>query len=328
MTPLLLLQQALRQKAANQQSDIDRIANRLEPKLRKIFLEAVIKAQGIIDLDKLARLILSGNLPVIEHEAGVDKWTSVYSPMKTSMREAVIAGARVAADKLGIAMHGGEQGPPSDGGVQPVRPPEPPSGSLSIRFDLINHHAVTYADKKLPKLAEVLKENGREMIRGIVAEAVSGKYTVQTAAKQIREHIGLTARYSAAVEKLRADLIAQGVTGDKLEGKVQRYSTQLLNARAKTIARTEIIQAQVAGQRALWHEAVRNGVFDKSAARTQWSTTEDERTCPICAEMDGQEIPFGGEYVHPELGHVNVFGDPLVPGSAHPNCRCREKLIL
>lgn len=294
MTPTLLLQQAIQRKAATVPA-IDRIANRLSPQLRKRFLAAVQASKDRVDLEMLARAVQAGNVPQAQLAVLLGEWPEKYGELAIDLRAGFLAGGQYAYELL-------------------------EGSSYNLRFDLINPYAVNYAQRKLPQIVQAYVDDAKTIIRDIITEAVSGKYTAQTAAIEIRNHIGLTDRYSRAVSRYREELASQGVTGEKLEGKAERYAAKLLRSRSKTIARTEIIQAQVAGQRALWNEGANSGVFNRNTARLQWNTHEDERTCEFCLAMDGQEIPFGGAYTHPERGSVNIFGDMLMPGNAHPNC--------
>lgn len=302
MTPLLLLQQAIRQKAASTTA-IDRIANRLEPQLRKRFLAAVQASKDRVDIEALARAVQTGNVSQAALAARLNEWPEKYGELAIDLRAGFLAGGQYAYELL-------------------------EGSSYNLRFDLVNPYSVSYAQRKLPQIVQAHVEDAKQIIRDIITEAVSGKYTAQTAAQEIRNHIGLTDRYSRAVVKYREELAGEGITGEKLDGKVERYAAKLLRSRAKTIARTEIIQAQVAGQRALWNEAANTGVFDRHTARRKWVTHEDERTCELCMALDGQEVPFNGVYTHPELGNVNIFGDVLNGPTLHPNCRCSEDLIL
>lgn len=323
MTPLLLLQQAIRQKVAVTPA-IDRIANRLEPQLRKRFLAAVQAAKGDIDLVALERAVIAGSTMLAEDAVDVDEWEETFAPVKIDSRAGFVAGA-LAAYAIIEQMSGGI--PPQEQFPMPNDAPENPFRLIG-KFDLINPESVRYAERKLPEIVGAYREHARENIRDIVTEAVSGKHTVQEAAQLIKQEIGLTRQYAKAVRSYREKLIAEGMQQDKVAKKVERYRDKLLRARAKTIARTEILQAQAAGQRVLWNEAARNGLINRQTAKNVWVTHFDERECPICAELDGQEVPFGSVYTHPVLGSLNSFGEPLLPTHAHPNCRCSEDLIL
>ena len=312
MTALLLVQQALKQRRKATLSDqqaIERIARRLAPQLRKRFLAAVQASKGRVDLEALARAVQSGNISQAQLAMKLQEWPEKYGELAMDLRAGFLAGGSTAYEIL-------------DG------------ARFNMRFDLINPYAVSYSSRKLPQLVESYKEDARRIIRDIIADAISGKYTPQTAAREIRDHVGLTERYSNAVTNYRLQLLAEGITGERLEAKVGRYAAKLLNSRARTIARTEIIQAQVSGQRALWNEAANQGLFNRMTAKRVWRTHEDERTCPLCMAMDGQVIAFNGIYTHiaedsedASLGNVNVFGEILNAPPLHPNCRCREDLV-
>lgn len=311
MTPLVLIQQAMKQRRAKAPaSAIERLARRLEPKLRKRFLEAVKQAKDNVDLEALARAVLGGSVTQAELAIKLSQWPERFGELAIDMRAGFLAGAGLAYDVV--------QG-----------------ASFGLSFELINPYAVTYAQRKLPQIVALYQEGAREIIRDITAEAVSGKHTPRDAAKLIQDSIGLTPRYERAVLNMRERLLAEGITGERLETKLDRYTKKLLKARATTIARTEIIQAEVSGQRALWNEAANQGLFNRQTATRVWRTNHEGVTlrgnptpCPICEPMNGQAIAFTGVYTHPELGNTNVFHEVLNGPPIHPNCLCSENLIF
>lgn len=312
MTTLLLIQQAIRQrraKAASTSTAIERLSRRLEPKLRKRFLEAVKQAKAKVDLEALARAVLSGNLTQAELSIKLSEWPERFGELAIDMRAGFIAGSGLAY----AAVNG---------------------ASINLSFELVNPYAVTYAQRKLPQIVAMYQEGARQIIRDIVTESVGGKHTPQEAAKLIRESIGLTPRYEQAVRNLEARLLAEGISGERLETKVDKYRQKLLRSRSLTIARTEINQAAVAGQRALWNEAANQGLFDRQTATRVWRTSNEGFTnrgnptpCPICAPLDGQVITFNGVYTHPEMGNVNVFREVLNGPPLHPSCYPGDTLV-
>ena len=72
--------------------------------------------------------------------------------------------------------------------------------------------------------------------------------------------------------------------------------------RALRIAVTEVTRAYAQGQRAAGEEL--RAQFPDVSVVTIWHTENDDRTCEICAPLDGQEV-----------------SDNNLP-PAHPNCRC------
>lgn len=292
---------AVTHKASTTEQSIEAIARRLEPALRKRFLAAVQQAASRIDIEALARSIQAGQLTQAEMATKLREWPETFGGLSIDLLAGFLAGAALAYEVI-------------DG------------SSFKLRFDLINPHAVQYATQHMPKITQSYVAGAKEMIADITRQSVSGKYTVWEAAKLIKDYIGLTPKYATAVENYKATLLADGVSGERLDTKVARYTEQLLKSRAMTIARTEIIQAEVEGQRALWEEAAKEGLFDRHTATRIWHVAQDERTCPLCASMEGQEIPFGGTYTNAELGDVNVFGEPIDGPPLHPQCRCWEEL--
>jgi hypothetical protein len=305
-----IIQSALRkrQEKAVSTTAIERIAARLTPQLRKHFLAAVQAAKNNVDLERLAQAIISGNVTKAEIAVKLAEWPEKFGGLAIDLRAGFLAGMGNAYDVF-------------------------EGSSIQLRMDLINPYAVQYAQRKLPQIVRQYATDARQTIRTIITDAVSGKYTPRDAAKIIIDSIGLHPKYERAVAKLRDTLAADGIAGAQLDAKVERYAQKLLKARATTIARTEIVQAQVSGQRTLWQEAANAGMFNRQTATRVWRTNHEGETnrgnptpCLICDPMDKQSVPFGGFYDHPTLGGVNVFGDPLVGPPIHPHCLCHEEL--
>lgn len=82
-------------------------------------------------------------------------------------------------------------------------------------------------------------------------------------------------------------------------------------ARAETIARTEIIRANNEGHLVAFRES---GVVQQK----QWSTAEDGDVCDICIENEEQG-PI-------DLNDAFASGDDAAP--AHPNCRCTIVAVI
>lgn len=139
MTPLLLIQQAIRQRVRRkatsaEQQAIDRIARRLEPQLRKRFLAAVQASKDIIDLEALARAIQSGSVSQASLAMRMGEWSDKYGALATDLKVGFLAGGEIAYEVL-------------DG------------AKFKLRFDLINSYAVNYASRKLPILVDYYKRD-------------------------------------------------------------------------------------------------------------------------------------------------------------------------
>ena len=105
-----------------------------------------------------------------------------------------------------------------------------------------------------------------------------------------------------------------GYSADRIDEMVARKYEQSLKQRGDLIARTEIARASIAGNQALWEQALAAGYID-DRARQRWYT--EPGPCPECEDLEGAEAKIGEEF-EPDGGD----GPPL-----HPACRCTLRLI-
>lgn len=94
-------------------------------------------------------------------------------------------------------------------------------------------------------------------------------------------------------------------TGEPLVALVRALGESVFSPeRAKRIAETEVTRAYAEGNMAAWQAA---GIIQQR----RWETAADERVCPVCGPLQGQERglnePFDGGIMNPP---------------AHPRCRC------
>jgi SPP1 gp7 family putative phage head morphogenesis protein len=99
------------------------------------------------------------------------------------------------------------------------------------------------------------------------------------------------------------------------QSRASAYADQLQSKRAVMIARTEIQIAQNQGRYEGWKQASEAGFVDPSAMK-MWVTALDERTCEICAPLNGEIVPWKG-----------LFSIGLEAPIVHPNCRCTMVII-
>lgn len=144
------------------------------------------------------------------------------------------------------------------------------------------------------------------LLRHQVFQGMTSNYQL---ASMLRSFIGLLSREAQAVANYRAELMAQGLAQEKIEKLVEKYSMFLLKARAKRIARTELASAYNFGQWESLRQMRESGLVDE--IEKEWITAEDERTCPICAELDGEKV-----------GHNEAFSIGEMHPPAHVQCRC------
>ena len=189
--------------------------------------------------------------------------------------------------------------------------------TIGYGFDYTSPDAVRWADARAGMLISEWGRMSREALRALIVRAFEDGIPPRKLARLIiQSGLGLTERQALAVERRRAQLLADGIVEGQADRLVDKYSAQLLRQRAETIARTEIITAHTQGAQAAWTDAIDEGLLDRDTSRQVWITDADERTCEVCAALDDVEAKLGEVFVDdPDLGPI--YGPP-----AHPNCRC------
>src|SRR3990167_10947262 len=79
--------------------------------------------------------------------------------------------------------------------------------------------------------------------------------------------------------------------------------------RTELIARTEILRASNNGALAIY------GRNQDALRGWSWTASRDERVCPVCGALDGQQFRFGGQHLPPPTG-------------SRPRCRCTPTPVL
>lgn len=116
----------------------------------------------------------------------------------------------------------------------------------------------------------------------------------------------------------RAMKTGKALSAGQINKMVGRYRDRMLRRRAETIARTEAARANAIGVQDAWRQAIDEGRVDESLVRRQWIVADDERLCPICAAIPGDNPKEGVEMRQP---FVTGKGAVMLP-PVHPNCRC------
>lgn len=179
-------------------------------------------------------------------------------------------------------------------------------------------NAFVIAAQKSATLVTAVTSETRQAIRQVIVAGQRDGLSPQQMATQIRSLVGLTARQASAVDKLRRQLGAEGKSQDAINAAADRYAARLLRQRARTIARTETIKAANRGQEAIWQQMTHDGLIPRGALK-RWIVTPDDRLCPVCAAVGGQEVPLNDAF---QTGYGPVQSPP-----AHPNCRCAMGLV-
>jgi hypothetical protein len=278
---------------------IQNIADSFEPKLRKAIIESIAATKDAVVLVKVQRALESGDLAAAE--AAIPWDTVSIDDLQTEVTRVL----RDTMEQSGIAS---EDLLPS---------------ATALRFDIVNPRAIEWARNESATLVTQVSDETQLAIRNIITRAFEEGMHPYVSARLIRDQIGLTDRLAAAVDNYRKGQIAAGVKQEKVIARAARYARQLLNYRAKNIARTETLRASNMGQQELWRQARDAGLLDSSFKKV-WLTTEDDRTCDICIEMDGQIVSLEGSFTgyrrnaQEQIAEIYTSLTPPI----HPSCRC------
>jgi hypothetical protein len=284
---------------------VHRVADRMAPRWRRAFLEAIERARGRIDVRALEAALTSGNLYAAQQMLGLDALAAdlggdagVRALLRATMHAAADAARADLIRRFGV----------------------------EINFVEHNPNAVAWIQRAGGDLITEITTATRDAVRAIIERSFRQAIAPRDAARLIRDVVGLHSRQVTAVERFRADLVEQGVAGDELERRAAAYAEAQLRRRALTIARTETIGAANMGQQLLWQEGVRQGQLSPERMRKVWIVTQDDRLdTKVCEPM-----PFLEANKHVAIDGVFTTGDgqQLATPPAHPNCRCAVGLVI
>lgn len=105
------------------------------------------------------------------------------------------------------------------------------------------------------------------------------------------------------------DGVAKGLSPDEIASNLEKYR-EFAGSRAKVIAATESVNAHSRG--------IQDTLENKGVKYKQWYTSMSERTCPICAVLNGQIVPINKKFTVWYKGKKYSFRYP----TAHPFCEC------
>jgi len=200
--------------------------------------------------------------------------------------------------------------------------------SIGMSFDKSDPRAVAWARLRAGKMIAQIQDEQLIAIRRIIANAIAEGVTVPQAAKQIQQVVGLHDRWQRAVDNsYERDVqryIADGVKPTRAatmaEQNAVKYRQKLIRARARNIARTEVMASQNQGTLMAWMQAGEKGLINLSLTKKEWmagpSGWKGITVCDICAPLNGQRVPV-----------TSPFDNGLLAPPAHPSCRCRMILI-
>lgn len=180
--------------------------------------------------------------------------------------------------------------------------PRPTDVQLRAAYRALDEAGVLIAD---------LTRDDRAAVQDIVAEALYNGWTPSRAAARINQVIGLNKRQQAAVRAHRDARLKAGDTPFKADRSATAYANRMRRARSNLIAQHEMDTMANEAQRQEWAQQQHDGALSRFAVMV-FRTHKDERTCPVCAPLNGRRFSLRDTKSVPPL---------------HPNCRCRVELL-
>lgn len=306
-------------------------AARMEARVRDAFLAAVAVVKDQIVVSKLEEALRAGDA------ARALALIAIEERFANALRGAGLeAGLRSFADGVRSAYQAG---------AEAAMKTLPARVGVTMSFDLLNQESVRFLQSYTFDLIQQVTQETRAAVQQVVLRAFKESGHPYEQARTIKNIVGLTARMEQAVDNYRKALEAggsalrdalnrslrdgrydatllralrenQALPKAKIDAIVDRYRQRYLQYRARNIARTETLRASAKGQRELWRQAVQQGLLPHEAKR-RWRTADDDRVCPICEALDGEERGLNEPFT----------GGIMDPPDVHPSCRCSVSLV-
>jgi len=202
-----------------------------------------------------------------------------------------------------------------------------PGLNLTGAFEMTDPRAIAWAQRRAGQLIVEITDQQRGLVRNMITEALRDGITVDATAARIKQVVGLHDRYAQAVMNSRQrtyeSLIKAGlspaVAASRADALADSYRQRLLQSRATTIARTEILAASNQGRYLAWQEGVNEGLIDPDSVK-EWRTAPGmSRYGPPCVHC----LPYNG--IRAKWDQPFSNGAMMPP--LHPNCRCTAVIL-
>ena len=199
-----------------------------------------------------------------------------------------------------------------------------PSGVRNeFRMDLKNPAIKRFVRDAGNRLAGDVEKDGRKA----VSQQLTNWFNHATTPRQFKEalrssRIGLInsdkMSHVETVNNYFKGLIKGGMEPGRAEKLADDYADRLLEYRLRMIARTETANAMAVGRRAVWSEAINQGLVEEEMIQRMWVHV-DGCKCEVCQDLDeishDEPVGFNEPFVDGEGNEYNDY-------PAHPNCGC------
>ncbi len=334
-------------------SDIEALAEKLEPNLARAIRDMLKDHVASIDLDALAEALKAGDTwKVLDLVGEVDPVKA--AAVKEQLQNAVWQGGALATSA-------------------------PVFSEARFAFNRLNPALITWLENYNLELIRDVNRKTIESVRAVLVEGMTAGRNPIDQARRIKQVVGLTPNQAKSVQNYRkfletvhekrsvarlglgnkrstlsgvavmtidpktgkpADGIEQWrlrnqrhdaaiqrsfdnrkpIPPERIDKMVEDYQERTIQNRARTIARAESMRALNAGSEEAWRQAVGEGKFDGSLVRKFWKESKSERECVECKSIARSQpkrgIPMGASFVSKKSGRS------YRSAPAHPNCLC------
>lgn len=339
---------------AKDQSDLDALAEKLEPALARA-VRAYLNAQAdAASLEALTAALKAGDIGEIE--AIISNAGAAHTgKIANALQDAAWAGGAYGANQV-------REG-------KAIR-------DVTFQFGRLNPSLVAWLQSYELNLIRQIDGKTREAIRAALVDGqIKGANPVEQA-RAVRDVIGLTPRQAKAVANYRRELetfhqkrgakswglgeqisrrngrqtyavdekgevldnvkerrlrdfrydrtlqramdTGKALKPEQIDRMVDAYRRKYLKLRAETIARTESLRAANAGALDAWRQAIDEGAAPRDLVFKLWETAHDERECPTCRETPKLNPKWGV----PLNAMFQTPNGPVSMPPLHPDCRC------
>jgi len=175
--------------------------------------------------------------------------------------------------------------------------------------------ALEWAQNRAATLVTAMRADGMANVQDAVANAIATNATTAQLAADIKSSIGLLPRDVRMLKNLRRTLKEQGLNQKQITKLVDARKKKAINARALSIARTEMTAAREAGKLQAWLVRAAEGKI--TDVKRKWVTNDP---CSRCQRLGASPaIPLNQPF---RIDGIEIFAPPL-----HTNCKCRVRLV-
>lgn len=187
------------------------------------------------------------------------------------------------------------------------------SALATFRFDGKTLEAIKASKKLSARMVTVVTKETRDALRLLITSAIKEQISPFETSRLIRSMIGMNRPQIRAAIRYRRELVASGLSPDKVSSLMEKYTAKKIRERALMIARTEVMNALNTGALESWKQAKREGLLPANTKKAVL-VVGDEATCKICAPLNGQLRDLSENFKGEKVDR------PMPP--YHPRCRC------